>query len=403
MEETNLIDRIEGLTLLEYDKKENDRLTRKLAPRTTVQAHQGFYWWSKRIIDFGQFLSILLGVGLPIMIYEKMPSIGILVFSLGLVALIGLEWVKRFCIGKSNELRIANTKQENKVSPLTYNVAKVVFICGSMGISFVGAPYVVNWFAQHEALEDIESIALTFEQKEEAVSSYWLGLKNEDLAKAKNIHEENSWQGKTSRDARPAKLLLETKAVEKVDSLNSKLAVLSELELAAIQEAKAKNDVILEDHKAWCNGFSWFGCIASILIELVVLVLTYWNYNFEDRKIQENKAKDKLLREQLDAQGESQSDNHKGERQRAKVVKEVETPKQKVIEFQASTPIGFNHVEPKEGGIIKGEGRKRDRVYVKVNGRLTAKTEGEINTLIAAQSEGSPRIDYLTNLKMLLK
>lgn len=403
MEENNLIDRIEGLTLLEYDKKENDRLTRKLAPRTTVQAHQGFYSWSKRIIDFGQILSVLFGFGIPIMIYEKMPTIGILVFTLAVIALIGLEGLKRFCVGKSNELRVANTKQEHKVNPLTYNVAKYVFICASMGLSFIGAPYIINWFAHHPPLVDIEAIALTFEENKQEATTYWNRLKNENLAKAAQIHEDNSWKGKTSRDARPAKLLLETKAVEKQDSLNSKLAVLSALELSAIQEAKVKNKVILEEHKAWCEGFSWFGCIASIVIEIIILILTRWNYDFEDRKVQENKSKDKLLREQLEAQGESKSDNQEGKRQRAKEVKEEEHQKQKVIENQTSTTIGFGNKDPQEGSILKGEGRKRDRVYVKVNGKLTPKTEGEINTLIAAQSEGSPRIDYLENLKILLK
>jgi hypothetical protein len=164
--ETTTIDRIEELTTLEYDKKENDKLNKKYKPRTTVEALQGFYNWSKQIINLSQALSVLLGSGIAVMFYQKMPSIGWLLVLLSFGFLAVVEALKRFTVTKANEIRIVNNNQDKAINNRTYNISSFALVVMSMGISYVGTPYVISFFASHGELTDLEAIALTFEQQE---------------------------------------------------------------------------------------------------------------------------------------------------------------------------------------------------------------------------------------------
>jgi len=404
--ETTTIDRIEELTSLEYDKKENDKLNKKYKPRTTVEALQGFYNWSKQIINLSQALSVLLGSGIAVMFYQKMPSIGWLLVLLSFGFLAVIEALKRFTVTKANEIRIVNNNQDKAINNRTYNISSFALVVISMGISYVGTPYVISFFASHGELTDLEAINLTFEQKAKESSTYWEGLKVDALDKAKQIHNENSWQGKTSREARTPKLAMEVKASAMIDSLNSNLAVLAAQRNKALDSANNANNATIEEHKAWCYGFSWIGCMAAILIDLLVLGLCRWNANFDERKIKENAAKDRINKEQNEVKGSASTDTNTLEVKDTPKVEEstkVEgNAKAKDIENQPPTSIGFGKQERKEGDIEKGQGRKRDRVLVEVNGKLQSKTLGELNTLIAGQSR-SERIQHLENLKNKLK
>ena len=404
--ETTTIDRIEELTTLEYDKKENDKLNKKYKPRTTVEALQGFYNWSKQIINLSQALSVLLGSGIAVMFYQKMPSIGWLLVLLSFGFLAVIEALKRFTVTKANEIRIVNNNQDKAINNRTYNISSFALVVMSMGISYVGTPYVISFFASHGELTDLEAINLTFEQKAKESSTYWEGLKVDALDKAKQIHNENSWQGKTSREARTPKLAMEVKASAMIDSLNSNLAVLAAQRNKALDSANNANNATIEEHKAWCNSFSWIGCMAAILIDLLVLGLCRWNANFDERKIKENAAKDRITKEQNEVKGSASTDSNTIEVKDMPKVEETpkdkEGHKAKDIDKQPSTSIGFTSKEPKEGDIEKGEGKKRDRVLVEVAGNLRPMTFGQINTLIAGQST-SERIQHLENLKNKLK
>lgn len=404
--ETTTIDRIEELTTLEYDKKENDKLNKKYKPRTTVEALQGFYNWSKQIINLSQALSVLLASGIAVMFYQKMPSIGWLLVLLSFGFLAVIEALKRFTVTKANEIRIVNNNQDKAINNRTYNISSFALVVMSMGISYVGTPYVISFFASHGELTDLEAINLTFEQKAKESSTYWEGLKVDALDKAKQIHNENSWQGKTSREARTPKLAMEVKASAMIDSLNSNLAVLAAQRNKALDSANNANNATIEEHKAWCNSFSWIGCMAAILIDLLVLGLCRWNANFDERKIKENAAKDRITKEQNEVKGSASTDTNTLEVKDTPKVEETpkdkEGHKAKDIDKQPSTSIGFTSKEPKEGDIEKGKGKKRDRVLVEVAGNLRPMTFGQINTLIAGQST-SERIQHLENLKNKLK
>jgi hypothetical protein len=404
--ETTIIDRIEELTTIEYDKKENDKLNKKYKPRTTVEALQGFYNWSKQIINLSQALSVLLGSGLAVMMYQKMPSIGwfVVLVCFGLLAVI--ECLKRFVITKANEIRIVNNNQEKTISNRTYNISSFALVVISMCVSFFGTPYILSFFASHSELTSLDAISLTFSQKEKEAFAYWEGLKVDALEKAKQIHDENSWKGKTSREARTPKLAMEVKASAMIDSLNSNLAVFAAQRNKALESATSANNAIMEEHKAWCNGFSFIGGIAAILIDLLVLGLCRWNANFDERKIKENAAKDKIVKEQNEVKGNSSTDTNTLEGKESPKVEETpkvkEGHKAKDIDKQPTTSIGFTSKEPKEGDVQKGEGRKRDRVFALINGELRACTFGELGTHEKAQTTAE-RMSYFQNLKNKLK
>jgi hypothetical protein len=404
--ETTTIDRIEELTTLEYDKKENDKLNKKYKPRTTVEALQGFYNWSKQIINLSQALSVLLGSGIAVMFYQKMPSIGWLLVLLSFGFLAVVEALKRFTVTKANEIRIVNNNQDKAINNRTYNISSFALVVMSMGISYVGTPYVISFFASHGELTDLETIALTFEQQENKHSSFWNELSKGAQAKADSIHENNNWLGVTVKSARPAQLAMEVKASSYLDSLNSKLAFIAAQNHKAVQDAIIANNTIIEEHKAWCYGFSWIGCMAAILIDLLVLGLCRWNANFDERKIKENAAKDRITKEQNEVKGSASTDTNTLEVKDTPKVEETpkdkEGHKAKDIEKQEVRPITLGKQEPKEGDIEKGEGKKRDRVLVEVAGNLRPMTFGQINTLIAGQST-SERIQHLENLKNKLK
>jgi len=317
-----------------------------------------------------------------------------------------IEALKRFTVTKANEIRIVNNNQDKAINNRTYNISSFALVVMSMGISYVGTPYVISFFASHGELTDLEAINLTFEQKAKESSTYWEGLKVDALDKAKQIHNENSWQGKTSREARTPKLAMEVKASAMIDSLNSNLAVLAAQRNKALDSANNANNATIEEHKAWCNSFSWIGCMAAILIDLLVLGLCRWNANFDERKIKENAAKDRITKEQNEVKGSASTDTKTLEVKDMPKVEETpkdkEGHKAKDIEKQEVRPITLGKQEPKEGDIEKGEGKKRDRVLVEVAGNLRPMTFGQINTLIAGQST-SERIQHLENLKNKLK
>ena len=404
--ETTTIDRIEELTTLEYDKKENDKLNKKYKPRTTVEALQGFYNWSKQIINLSQALSVLLGSGIAVMFYQKMPSIGWLLVLLSFGFLAVIEALKRFTVTKVNEIRIVNNNQDKAINNRTYNISSFALVVMSMGISYVGTPYVISFFASHGELTDLEAINKAFNEQRTEANVYWNGLSKEAATKAKEIHGQNSWKGKTSREARVPMLAMEIKASTMIDSLNSKLAIIDNDNSKALALATIANNTTIEEHKAWCYGFSWIGCMAAILIDLLVLGLCRWNANFDERKIKENAAKDRITKEQNEVKGSASTDSNNIEVK--DMPKVEETPKAEGnakandTENQPSAPIGYGNKERKEGDIEKGQGRKRDRVLVEVNGKLQSKTLGELNTLIAGQST-SERIQHLEKLKNKLK
>lgn len=401
MPNVELIEKIEEMTDLSFNKKEHKRLQKRFEAKTTVQAMQGFRNASNFVVNFGQFLSIVLGAGIPIMLAERMPNIALFSFALGWVILISLEIGKRYSIQKANDIRILNGNQNNQISNTTYNVSSFLLILCSMGISYFGAPYVVNYFASHKPLLELSSIENEFNEKKKESSAYWHDLKNNAEEKAKQIHTENSWKGKTSREARTPKLAFELQAAAMVDSLNSNLAMLAALENSAMFEAKEANKQIISSHQQWCNGFSLFGCCIAILIDLLVIVLCYWNTNFDERKLKENEAKLKIKEEENSIKGIAQEQAYRIHKEEEQSTKVEEKAKQKDTENEAPRAVGFHSQERKEGFIEKGEGKKRDRILVEVAGELRGLTLGQINTLISGQSTAE-RAKHLQGLRDLL-
>jgi hypothetical protein len=174
-------------------------------------------------------------------------------------------------------------------------------------------------------------------------------------------------------------------------------------ELLLVQSIK-ENETTSRAYQDWCASFGYTLALVSIALEILFFGVFWWTENYKRLQVKEAKSilhlQEKMKEDEsneiadLETRGKGQRSPPEGQRSKAKVV-----------DNQAPLPIGFNKstkiFSSKEGAVLKGQGRRKDRVFVKVKGQLKPLTLGEINSLIKAQT-GVKRIKHLETLKSRL-
>lgn len=395
----NINDRIEQEVLLQFDQQEHKKLLSKYQDRTSVQAFENFVKGIKHTRTILQSLSFILGFGFALMMSIKMPSISFFIFSLCLVLLFLIEYSKRWTLDKFFEIGIVNNEKLFKIDTKILKTAIVFLISVSASISFIGSPYVVEYFAKHEPLINLKVVASVQDSLIKQDTMVFHHKKRTAAAETKNFLINNGRKNKETGEwtirSRGASTLSELKENELLidKQINPVLLQGIERKNKELEKAKEKNAVILQDFKNWCYQFGFYGSVSAIFIDFIIIILSSIISKHEERKLKENNSRLQILdslKEMTPKEQEQRTFKEKRKKEES-VFQEVKEQEKELH------PIGFGK---KEGAILV----ENDKEYIllemkkgKNKGMLKKKTKSELKNLINNQSN-LERIEYLTGL-----
>jgi hypothetical protein len=407
MTDNNINERIEQEVQLQFDQVEHKKLLDKYQDRTQVQAFERFIRGCKHSRTILQSLSFVLGFGFALMMAIKMPRISMFIFSLCLILLFLIEYSKRWTLDKHFELEVVNKKKsaKTKIDTKALKMAILVLISLSATISFVGSPYVVKFFAKHEPLIQLNRVSayqdslikldtLPFNQKKIAsiASSATFLVTNGKLDRYTKKWRIRSNSSKTFDSMQKEVLSIDNK-------INSILLEGVERKAKAIEVAEEKNAATISAFDEWCFKFGWVGSIAAILIDLIIIGISFVISGHEERKLQENFSRTKIL-------GSLEESKPKVKEQRTPKVKEKkEEPvfqEVKTKSIQEVFASSKEKVKEKEGSFVDEQGERKVLLFMKKGknkNTLQSKSKSEIKNAIVNQSnQQSERTLFLKDI-----
>jgi hypothetical protein len=405
----SVINQIDCLVISKEEQLENNKLKEKYKNVTHVQALLGFYKGMAFSVLFIQFFSVVLGIGLPLLLADKMPKVAPIVFALGLIVLIFLEYSKGWVMKKINVIRIVNKQKAIPVPMGRYFLAAVFLTAWNVAIGYWSSPLIVETLVSVKGIEPIAEIDSTYTAKKQAETIRFEALKAGFAAKALELKTSTTKANGLLKSAAVKPVtLMENRAASATDSLTSVLSFLDKDHFRRVVVAEGRNAQTLKNHLEWCNSFGWVVAIIALILEVCLIILAYWLAEFDQKKIVDIESRVELAEAEREAERlevlRLKASNATIEPQKVEE-KEKEKENAKVTENQELKPNDFVHNddkgEGKEGDIIKGVGKKKDRVLVIVSGVLVPKLESELTALIKVQTTAK-RIQHLESLKKLL-
>lgn len=390
----------------EQEAKEKEALEAKYQDMTHCEALNGFYWWCRVAKYFFGGLSVLFGIGLPLMMAHKMPSVSGIVFTIFLVILIVMESSKGWVMDRINTIRIINREKSEKIPMKRFLLAACFLFAVNVAISFFSSPFIVDTLIEPSGLNDIALIDTIYAHKEQEQRERFEAAKKEFQAQADTIRVLNTKANGTLKSAVVRTHAEMTKgAIRQLDSLTATLSALKREHSNRVSIAESENKEIMKKHTAFCDSFSWWSALAACIIEVLLVTLAWWIADFDYKKLGELKVKAQGQPQSTLVQTTTQSNStstpskvqSKGRARHTINKAPLTTPTpQRSMQIVTGQKVD---IEPKEGDIVKEEG-KRDRVLVDIKGKgLVPKTEGELGTLISAQGKNmTPRKEHLINL-----
>jgi hypothetical protein len=384
---------INQAVLLEYNQKRIDKLERKQQPKTQIDRQRSFYYLLLVVAVVCELVDCILTFsGIIHFSSERLSDKGFILFGVIGFAVVLLSVFKH----KTMDIFHAQRLDDEFVPKSTYAFMLAFFVI-SAAATYNVTPAALEYLTKTPALASVDSVSLRFDSLLAADMVVIAKEIETHSTTAKAIHKASNWKGKLDLNS-------QTKYENALGNKNEATARKTAIVLArnaeketAINFVQSKNDAIIKKHKDWCVNFGFWLSIAFVLVEFILYPAKWFCENYERLEVIEAKKK-KAAKEAEQAFNQ----NIKVEDKEVKEKDKVEVPeKTKVVDNQEKTTIGFVHNEGKEGDIVKGEGKVRDRVLVMVNGALVAKTKGELNTLIRGQST-SERIKHLENIKTKL-
>lgn len=379
---------------LEFDKKRIEKLKRKHQPKTRIERQKPLFYFLVATAVICELVDITFTFsGIIHFASTQLSQNGFFVSVLIAIVVVLLG------LGKHKIMDIFHHQRldDGDISKSVYVAIFALFAISSLATYNV-TPAALAYLTKEPALVDLDSI-----------SNHYDTLLAADLvviSKEVNLHDTTAnsiftaaeWQGRIDRKSRKSyETALDNKSTAQSKLTAVTLARTNEKQ-AALVAAQAKNEKIKETHLTWCNDFGFWLSIFFVLIELLYFPAKWFCENYERAEVLEAKAKMEALEKVKGGIQYTAPQTAKDES------KEETKVKVKDIENEAPKHIGFVFNQaPKEGDILKGEGRKVDKVWVEVGGKLRPMKPSEINILIKGQSEGSPRIAHLENLKKLIE
>lgn len=385
---------------LEFNQKRIERLKRKQKAKTNIERQRPFYVLILATAVLCELVDITLTFsGIVHFAATKLSDNGFILSVLAAVFVVLLGLFKH----KTTDTYHAQRLDDEHVPNSTY-VFLFVFFGVSTLATYNVTPAALEYLTKTPPLSSVDS-----------VSNHYDTLLAADLVViSKEIEAMDSTKaslGNLSRTGRSAFFIGKTGGQTKITAVT---LARKEQKEAAIKAVLAKNEAIIRGHKDWCVSFGFFLSFGFVLVELLYFPAKWFCANYERSEVVEANKKLEAIAKQNETPLLSPSDLLKNVTQpidpNAQPIANPIDPlmvKANIPSIQIVTNASNQQGNPKaqvEGDVIKGEGRKADRVIVKlIDGEFRAMTIGQLNTLISAQSPGSSRVAHLESLKNLLK
>lgn len=261
-------DKIDIRALTKHEIEQQRKLDAKYKDMTHCEALDGFYWWCKQGILFLQGLSVTLGMGFPLMLADRMPSVSALVFSLGFIFIVVLEAAKGWTMDEINRLRIINIPKVRKIPMKRFLFAAVVLFGLNVAIGFWSSPFIVEILVEPKGIESIAAIDSIYTAKKEAEKVRFDSLAKKFEATALQIATKHARPDSTIRTAgAKAHSKMIDRAATQSDSLTASLSILNREHSNKVEAAENRNAEIMKEHKAFCNSFSFWAAVGAAVIE----------------------------------------------------------------------------------------------------------------------------------------
>ena len=285
------IEFIESVLNKQDANNEINKLASIYEQKTATQRNEPLFKLANGTTYFLQAVSVILALGAPVALADRMPKVAILAFAVGVVTLVLLELGKRFSLDALNVSRLADSRTSKAAA-----VGMVFCTALSMALSFVGAPVVVSKFTTHEALADTSVINAGFDSKQAATLAPLLASQKRIISDLK-MH---SSAGKKF-DKKLGRVRLSSSSKLQIRELNKQLGKIE----SAIQKAKADNNVlriealssandnnaaILSKYDNFNTSFGGFASLAAILIDFLLFGLFAFTHSHRFNKLKETQA-----------------------------------------------------------------------------------------------------------------
>jgi hypothetical protein len=401
-------DKIDILALTKTQEEQQRKLDAKYKDMTHCEALDGFYWWCKQFILFLQGLSICLGMGFPLMLADRMPSVSALVFSLGFIFIVVLEAAKGWTMDEINRLRIINIPKAVKIPMKRFLFAAVVLFGLNVAIGFWSSPFIVEILVEPKGIVSIAGIDSIYTAKKEAEKVRFDSLTKKFETTALQLAIMHARKDGTIHSAgAKSQATMVNRAATQTDSLTAALSFLNREHSTKVQAAENTNAETMKEHKAFCNSFSFWAALGAGVIEFFLTILAYWIADFDHKKRTENKARLEGIEANAKGQSVKGTDIHTPLNTPPLPQKNTKGKREKVfssanlaptMQFKQGEPTTNSH-EPKEGDILPPVGRGVHRALIEVSGKLDARTKGQLRTLKSAQgNDKSERSVFIQTL-----
>jgi len=196
-----------------------ERLSLQQRPKTKAERQKPIYYTMLLVGFFCQVVSfVLASSGVLFLLVENFnSSTGWVLIVLSIILLLLIEGLVFFALKGFHAERLYD-KERNAVT----FIVLIVSFCFSTPLTYVGTPAAVSLFAANPVLIDLSKIDQTFESTIKADSAKFSEQITAATKQADDIHNKNSYKGKTSRKARAAeqayilqKLRLENTLIDK--------------------------------------------------------------------------------------------------------------------------------------------------------------------------------------------
>lgn len=263
---------INDLTQYEVNTKRLQRLERKQRPKTKAQRLKGFFIVLMAVGLLCQFLSALLASsGVFHYLSLKLNSNGFILSITSICILLLIEGSKRFTLDSFHAQRL----DDEKINKITYAFI-ALWGCLSIGSTYYGTPYAIEYFAASPTLINVDSISTNLDKqlfKDKAVLLAELSEHNTD---ANTIYKAAEWKGRISSKDRKAY----NKVLDKAANVKVKISDLeikrSEGKALIINQAIKENKEIVKHHSAWCYSFGSTLALISVFLELLFFGAVWW-------------------------------------------------------------------------------------------------------------------------------
>ena len=283
----------------------------------------------------------------------------------------------------------AERLDDGKVNKSTFLLLCFAFSL-STPLTYVGTPAAVSLFAANPVLIDLSKIDQTFESTIKADNVQFSEQIAAATKQADDIHNKNSYKGKTSRKARATEQAYISQKLNLENALIDKTAQTQGERKQALKQATIENDRRQAEHSAFCSSFGFWLAWVTVGSMLVLFGVKWYCESWKRLFVIEGKIK----LEQTNPNQSAQDNIVRIQPKPTKTEQKQPTKKQAV----ARNPIKFGNEQ--HGHVFTPQGATKKRIeYEKTDGSFTTYSKADLVRMYKRPS-GTP--EHKTELERLI-